>query len=333
MNTILLAVGGNSLIRAGEKGTMAEQLANARRTAREIVGLLRDGFRIVLTHGNGPQVGAALLRSEAGASQVPPLPLDVCGAATQGEIGYILEQAMEAELRAAGLKIPVISVLTQTLISLDDPSMKHPTKPVGPFYSREEALERKRQLGWQIVEDAARGYRRVVPSPEPVEIVELDVIRGLVERGALVIACGGGGIPVAWRDGQPVGVEAVIDKDRASALLAAHLGADLFVISTDTDFVYLDYKKPTQRPLKEIHAAELERYMAEGHFLPGSMGPKIQSVLRFLREGGKQAIIASAENLRQAVAGHTGTHMYPDKAAPKHKPGKQAAHPVREGRL
>jgi carbamate kinase len=330
MKTILLAVGGNSLIRAGEKGTMAEQLTNARRTAREIVGLLRDGFRIVLTHGNGPQVGAALLRSEAGASQVPPLPLDVCGAATQGEIGYILEQALEAELRPAGLKVPVVSVLTQTIIALDDPSMKHPTKPVGPFYSREEA-ERKRQLGWQIVEDAARGYRRVVPSPEPLEIVELEVIRGLVERGVLVIACGGGGIPVAWNNQQPVGVEAVIDKDRASALLASRLGAELFVISTDTDFVYLDYKKPTQRPLKEIRAAELDRYMAEGHFLPGSMGPKVQSALRFLRDGGKQAIIASAENLRQAVAGHSGTHMYPDKTTPQAEPGAKTAH-TRGGR-
>jgi len=327
MKTILLAVGGNSLIRAGEKGTMAEQSANARRTAREIVALLNDGYRIVLTHGNGPQVGAALLRSEAGTSQVPALPLDVCGASTQGEIGYILAQAIEGELRSAGLRVPVISIMTQTVISLDDPAMKNPTKPVGPFYSREEA-ERKRRLGWQIVEDAARGYRRVVPSPEPTEILELDVIRGLVERGVLVIACGGGGIPVAWQDRGPVGVEAVIDKDRASALLAARLGADLFVISTDTDFVYLDYKKPTQRPLETVGAGELARYMSEGHFLPGSMGPKVQSVLRFLRDGGKQAIIASAEHLREAVAGHTGTHMYPDDSLPKLETSTEAAHPA-----
>ncbi|MGA9529442.1 MAG: carbamate kinase [Terriglobales bacterium] len=316
MKTILLAVGGNSLIRAGEKGTMAEQLANARRTAREIVGLIRDGYRIVLTHGNGPQVGAALLRSEAGASQVPAQPLDLCGAATQGEIGYILEQALGAELTAAGIKVPLVSMVTQTIISLDDPSMHHPSKPVGPFYSREEAMDRHRQLGWQIVEDAARGYRRVVPSPEPIEIVELEVIRGLVDRGVLVICCGGGGIPVARQGEEIIGVEAVIDKDRASALLASHLGADLFVISTDTDFVYLDYKKPAQRALHEVCAADLARYAAEGYFLPGSMGPKIQSVLRFLHDGGKQAIIASAENLQQAVAGHGGTHMYPDNTNP-----------------
>jgi carbamate kinase len=328
MKTILLAVGGNSLIRAGEKGTMAEQLANARRTAREIVGLIRDSYRIVLTHGNGPQVGAALLRSEAGASQVPSLPLDVCDAATQGEIGYILKQALEGELHAADLHVPVISVLTQSVISLDDPAMKNPSKPVGPFYSREEAMERKRHLGWEIVEDAARGYRRVVPSPEPIEIVELEVIRELVDHGVLVIACGGGGIPVAWKDGQPIGVEAVIDKDRASALLASKLGVDLFVISTDTDYVYLDYKKPTQHPLHEVQAAELERYAKAGQFPAGSMGPKVESVLRFLRAGGKEAIIASAENLRHAVAGAAGTHVVADKEQLQVETGSHIATPA-----
>jgi len=334
MTTILLAIGGNSLIRAGEKGTIDEQFSNARRTAREIAGLIRDGYRIVLTHGNGPQVGAALLRSEAGASQVPGLPLDVCDAATQGEIGYILEQSLETELESVGVRVPVISVLTQSVISLDDPAMLHPNKPVGPFYSREEAEERKRQLGWEIVEDAARGYRRVVPSPEPIEIVELEVIRDLVDRGVVVIACGGGGIPVARKNGRPVGVEAVIDKDRASALLAVHLGVDLFVISTDTDFVYLDYKKPMQRALRKVHASDLQLYLAAGHFAPGSMRPKIESVLRFLRESGrkggndKSAIIASAENLRRAVAGESGTHMFPDKPQPEFDRAEHTAIPA-----
>src|ERR1035441_7936935 len=323
MKTILLAVGGNSLIRAGEKGTMAEQLSNARRTAREIVGLIRDGYRIVLTHGNGPQVGAALLRSEAGASQVPGLPLDVCDAATQGEIGYILEQSLESEFQLADVHVPVISVLTQSVISLDDPAMKHPNKPVGPFYSREEAEERKRQLGWEIVEDAARGYRRVVPSPEPIEIVELEVIRQLVDHGVLVIACGGGGIPIARQGGQPIGVEAVIDKDRASALLASRLGVDLFVISTDTDYVYLDYKKPTQKPLHLVGCGVLQEYADAGHFPPGNMGPKVESVLRFLTQGGREAIITSCENLYEAVSGSTesgstesgpvGTHIVPNR--------------------
>lgn len=308
---MLLAVGGNSLIRAGEKGTITEQRANARRTAAQIVGLIRAGYRLVLTHGNGPQVGAQLLRSERGASQVPGHPLDVCGASTQGEIGYLLEQSLQTELHNAGLKVPVATVLTQSLVSPDDPSMKHPSKPIGPFYSRADAEERQRLLGWEIVEDAARGYRRVVPSPDPIDVVELEVIRDLVDKGVLVIACGGGGIPVVWRDGQLEGVEAVIDKDRASALLATRLGADLFVISTDTDYVYLDYKKPTQRPLHRVGTAGLEEYAKAGQFPPGNMGPKIESVLRFLSHGGKEAIITSCENLCRSVVGSEGTHMFP----------------------
>lgn len=317
MQTMLLAVGGNSLIRAGEKGTIAEQRANAQRTAAQIVGLIRAGYRLVLTHGNGPQVGAELLRSERGASQVPGHPLDVCGASTQGEIGYLLEQSLQTELQQAGLHVAVTTVLTQSLVSLDDPSMQHPTKPIGPFYSRADAEERHRLLGWAIVEDAARGYRRVVPSPDPIDIVEVEVIRDLVEQGVLVIACGGGGIPVVWKDGRLEGVEAVIDKDRASALLASRLGVDLFVISTDTDYVYLDYKKPTQRPLRRICAAQLQDYAKSGQFPAGNMGPKIESVLRFLSHGGKEAIITSCENLCQSVvhpaeSRSAGTHMFPD---------------------
>ena len=312
MKTMLLAVGGNSLIRAGEKGTIAEQRANAQRTAAQIVQLIRAGYRIVLTHGNGPQVGAALLRSERGASQVPGHPLDVCGASTQGEIGYLLQQSLQTELQLANLHVPVATVVTQSVVSPTDPSMQHPTKPIGPFYSLADAEERKRLFGWEIVEDAARGYRRVVPSPDPIDIVELEVIRDLVDQGVLVIACGGGGIPVTCAGGKLQGVEAVIDKDRASAFLASHLGVDLFVISTDTDFVYLDYKKPTQRPLRQIRAAELDEHAKAGHFPPGNMGPKIESVLRFLRTGGKEAVITSCENLCQAVVGSAGTHVLPD---------------------
>jgi carbamate kinase len=312
MKTILIAVGGNSLIRAGEKGTTTEQLSNARRTAVEIVALCRAGYRIVLTHGNGPQVGAALLRSERGATEVPPQPLDVCGACTQGEIGYLLEQSLKTELKRAGLDIPVASIVTQSVVSADDPAMQRPEKPVGPFYSQAEAERRQQQLGWEIVEDASRGYRRVVPSPDPIEIVELEVIRELVEHNVLVIACGGGGIPVIWRNGALQGVEAVIDKDRASALLAAHLGVDLFVISTDSDFVYLDYKRPTQRALQNVRADELQQYLQAGHFPPGNMGPKIESVLRFLRNGGKESIITSCDHLGNAIHGGAGTHMYPD---------------------
>ena len=296
MKTILLAVGGNALIRAGEKGTIAEQIANARRTALEIAGLIRDGYRIVLTHGNGPQVGAALLRSERGASQVPGHPLDVCDASSQGEIGYILQQSLETELRLAGLRVPVVTVVTQSVVSPDDPAMKHPSKPIGPFYSLADAEEKKRQFGWQIV--------------------ELEVIQDLVQRGVLVIACGGGGIPVTWQDGGMVGVEAVIDKDRASALLASRLGVDSFVISTDTDYVYLDYKKPTQRPLLSVEAGELASHYADGHFPAGNMGPKIESVLRFLKNGGKEAIITSGNYLRKALGGEGGTHILPDRSQP-----------------
>jgi carbamate kinase len=313
MKTILLAVGGNSLIRAGEKGTIAEQLANARRTAAEIVALCAAGYRIVLTHGNGPQVGAALLRSERGASEVPGQPLDVCDACTQGEIGYLLEQSLETEFRAAGLHIPVVTLLTQCVVSPQDPAMQNPTKPVGPFYSQAEAEARQRQFGWKIVEDASRGYRRVVPSPAPLEIVELEVIRDLVERNVLVIACGGGGIPVMWSDGKLSGVEAVIDKDRASALLASQLGVDLFVISTDTDFVYLDFKKPTQRALRQVGADELQQYLQALHFPPGNMGPKIESVLSFLELGGKEAVITSCDHLREAMGGAAGTHVFPSR--------------------
>jgi carbamate kinase len=328
MKTILIAVGGNSLIRAGEKGTVAEQLANARRTAAKIVGLIRTGYHLVITHGNGPQVGAALLRSERAASQVPGHPLDVCDASTQGEIGYLLQQSLINELHLAGLVVPVVTVLTQSVVSADDPAMQHPSKPIGPFYSRADAEERRRQLGWEIVEDAARGYRRIVPSPDPIEIVELGVIRDLVEQGVLVIACGGGGIPVVRTAGTLHGVEAVIDKDRASALLAAKLEADFFVISTDTDFVYLDYKKPTQQALTYLTASELEQHFKAGHFPPGNMGPKVESVLRFLRNGGREAIITSCEHLSEAVAGSAGTHVVPDLAGTETLIPKLAELPV-----
>lgn len=313
MKTMLLAVGGNSLIRAGQKGTLPEQLSNARRTAAEIAKLVRDGYRIVLTHGNGPQVGAALLRSEGGTGEVPGQSLDVCDASTQGEIGYLLQQSLDTELRLAGSHVPVATVLTQVVVSPDDPAMQHPNKPIGPFYSRADAEQREHLLGWKIAEDASRGYRRLAPSPEPLDIVELEIIRDLMEQNVLVIACGGGGVPVAWHEGRLQGVEAVIDKDRASSLLASRLGIELFVISTDTDYVYLDYKKPTQSPLRLVDCNELQEYANAGHFPPGNMGPKIESVLRFLMHGGREAIITSGENLCRAVSGSEGTHIVFDR--------------------
>ena len=329
MKTMLIAVGGNSLIRAGEKGTVAQQLANARRTAASIIGLIRLGYRLVITHGNGPQVGAALLRSERAADQVPGHTLDVCGAATQGEIGYLLAQSLQDELAVAGMRVPVVALVTQTVVSPDDPAMNHPTKPIGPFYSRSDAEQRERQLGWRIVEDAARGYRRVVPSPEPLEIVELDVIRDLVNDGVLVVACGGGGIPVIRENGNLRGVEAVIDKDRASAVMAISLGVDVFAISTDTDYIYLDFKKPSQRPLTFLTADELERDYCDGHFPPGNMGPKVESVLRFLRAGGKEAVVTSYEYLCEAVAGNAGTRIIRDTGVLPEEIDSQLELPVR----
>ncbi len=307
--TAVIAVGGNSLIRAGEKGDIAEQLANTRRTARAIVQLIRDGFHIVVTHGNGPQVGAALLRSERASDQVYAQTLDVCDAATQGEIGYLLQQSLCNELAAAGLRYPVVTLLTQVVVCRDDPAMTHPTKPIGPFYSRADAEERARHLGWKIVEDAARGYRRVVPSPQPMEIVEEDSIRRMMDAGTLVIALGGGGIPVVRENGGLTGIEAVIDKDRASALLACRLQADFFIISTDADRVYRDYRKPTQQPIDRATADEIERDYLAGQFPPGNMGPKIESALRFLRAGGREVIITSYEYLGDAVHGKAGTHI------------------------
>jgi carbamate kinase len=305
----LVAIGGNSLIRAGEKGTIDEQLANTRRTAHAIVGLIQDGFSLVLTHGNGPQVGAALLRSERASDQVYGQSLDVCDATTQGEIGYLLQQSLHNELATAGLSVPVATILTQVVVDRDDPAMHHPTKPIGPFYSRADAEERARALGWQVVEDAARGYRRVVPSPEPIEVVEEQVIRDLLTQGVLVIAAGGGGIPVVRTPTGLKGVEAVIDKDRVSALLANRLGVDCFMISTDADRVYVDYRKPTQRPLGRVTATEMAAHYAAGQFPPGNMGPKVESALRFLDRGGREVVITSYDHLRAAAHGEAGTHI------------------------
>lgn len=310
--TALIAIGGNSLIRAGERGTIDEQLANAHATARSIVRLVKRGWRVVITHGNGPQVGAALLRSERAEGEVYTHPLDVCVATTQSEIGYLLQRAVEYELRQIGLTTPVMTVLTQVRVDEKDPAFRNPTKPIGPFYSRKVAEEKRRSLGWDIVEDSARGYRRVVPSPEPVEVFEQEIIRRILDLGMIVIALGGGGIPVIERDHHlVVGSEAVIDKDRASALLASNLGVDLFIISTDADRVYVDFKKPTQRGIDRTTIEELEQHLAAGQFPPGSMGPKVESALRFLRNGGPEVIITSYEFLTEALDGTAGTHITP----------------------
>lgn len=307
---LLVAIGGNSLIQAGQSGSVKEQIENARITCRSLARLIEQGHQIVITHGNGPQVGAQLIRSEMAAQQVYQLPLDSCDASTQGELGYVLQNAMRNALHRLGIDIPVVTILTQVVVNELDPAFSNPSKPVGPFLSKEVAEKRKRELGWKIIEDAARGYRRIVPSPLPLEIVELDAIRCCLSQGFVVIAAGGGGIPVVKRGDAYNGVEAVIDKDKTSALLAGELGLETFITSTDTDKVYLNFKKPNQSALTEISLAQAKQYLDERHFLPGSMGPKIEAAIDFLSRGGKEVIITRPELISEALKGRAGTRIF-----------------------
>jgi len=307
--TALIAVGGNSLIRAGERGTIEEQLANAHATARAIAQMIKDDWNVVITHGNGPQAGAALLRSERAANEVYTHTLDMCVATTQSEIGYIMQRALQYELNQLGLVRDVITLPTMVEVDVNDPAFKNPSKPIGPFYSKEVAEEKQKTLGWDIVEDSARGYRRVVASPEPKEVLELEILKKIIDLGIITIALGGGGIPVIKKDNTIFGSEAVIDKDRSSALLAAKLDVDLFLISTDADQVYINFKKPEQEGIRNITADGLQELYNQGQFPAGSMGPKVESVIRFIKNGGKKAIITSYEYLMDALKGEAGTHI------------------------
>jgi carbamate kinase len=308
-NSVLIAVGGNSLIRAGQKGTIPEQFANARLVCERIADLAARGCQIVVTHGNGPQVGSQLLRSEAGSAQTYTVPLDVCVAMTQGEIGYILQTTLQSIFRERRMPVPVVALITQVLVNAGDAAFTRSTKPVGPFYSEQAARQKHEELGWEIVEDAARGYRRVVPSPRPCRILELDVIHECLSRSMIVIAAGGGGIPVVQTNGTIQGVEAVIDKDRASALLASQLGLERMVISTDVEKVQLNFKTPQQRPLDSIGVDQARAFLAEGQFQEGSMRPKIEAAIEFLEGGGNEVIITNPEHLTEALEGLAGTHI------------------------
>lgn len=306
----LIAIGGNSLIRAGERGTIEEQLHNANETAKSIAIMIEKGWEVIITHGNGPQAGAALIRSERASNEVYSHSLDMCVATTQSEIGYILERALRTQFKLKNIKKEVITIPTMVEVSKNDPAFLKPTKPIGPFYTREVALNKQKSLGWDIVEDASRGYRRVVASPEPLRVIQLDSINKIIDLGLVVIALGGGGIPVVYdENGNLEGKEAVIDKDRSSALLANSLNVDLFIISTDTSEVFINYKKENQFGLRNTNIDELQKYYSEGHFPTGSMGPKVESVVKFIKNGGKHAIITSYEYLEEALNGNAGTHI------------------------
>ncbi|GIV95714.1 MAG: carbamate kinase [Herpetosiphonaceae bacterium] len=304
--TILFALGGNAILQPGQRGTPEEQRANVRAACKHIATVVRQGYCVVLTHGNGPQVGNLLIQNEETRASVPPMPLDVCGAQTQGMIGYWFQQELASEL---GSFRPIATILTQVVVDPLDPAFQHPSKPVGPFYSAEKAALLMEQAGWQMVEDAGRGWRRVVPCPEPQRIVELQQIKTLVNSGAVVIAAGGGGIPVATSNGRYYGVEAVIDKDLASQVLASELGADLFVILTDVPGVYLNYGTPRQQAIAQLTAKEAEVYLAEGHFRAGSMKAKVEAAVRFVKSGSGEAVITRLDAAIDAVEGRAGTRF------------------------
>jgi carbamate kinase len=301
--TVLVAIGGNSLIRPGEPTTAATQRVHVAETCRALADIVALGNRVVVTHGNGPQVGAALRRSELGAVDAYPLPLDMCVASTQGEIGVLLQQALGEALGARAVRPPIATILTQVVVSPDDPAFAEQTKPVGPFYSLAEA-ETRRRAGWTLIQEAPHGYRRAVASPVPLEIVEEPAIRALVNAGVVVIAVGGGGVPVVRRDGRIGGIEAVIDKDLASALLATHLGVDVFAMSTDVDRMYLNFARPDARGLGQVTADELRQFAADGHFPAGTMGPKVEAALQFMAAGGAEVIVTSPDRLVAAIEGH-----------------------------
>jgi len=307
----VIAIGGNSLIKDKEHRTVSNQYEAAKETCRPIVDLIEEGWEVVVTHGNGPQVGFILLRSELSKDHLHEVPLDACGADTQGAIGYAIQQNLQNELRGRGLAKAVATVVTQVVVDSEDPSFQEPSKPIGPFYDEEEARLCAEEKGWNVVEDAGRGWRRIVASPMPVRIVELVAIETLANSGVAVIAVGGGGIPVVEIDGMLTGTAAVIDKDRASALLACNIGASHLIISTAIDKVALFFGQPQQVDIDEMTVAQARQYMSEGHFKPGSMKPKIEAAISFIENGGARVIICSPDRLLEAVHGKTGTHLIP----------------------
>ena len=310
----VVAIGGNSLIKSKQQQTVQDQYKAAEETALHLVDMIEAGWDIAVGHGNGPQVGFILRRSEIAAKVegMHELPLDVCGADSQGAIGYSLQQNIQNELKKRGINKPAATVITQVRVDPNDPAFQTPAKPIGTFMEEDEAMKRKEDLGWDIVEDAGRGWRRVVASPLPVEIMELEAIKALIASGTVTITVGGGGIPVIATDEGIKGTAAVIDKDFASAFLANKIQADMLLISTAVEKVALNFGKPDQVELDQMTVAEAKEYLAEGtHFAKGSMEPKIRAIVRFLEQGGKEALVTNPENIGRALRGETGTRIIP----------------------
>ncbi|MFH1679105.1 MAG: carbamate kinase [Candidatus Eisenbacteria bacterium] len=309
---IVVAIGGNAIIGPSSGGTIGEQRKTTRVTMRAVAELIAAGHPIVLTHGNGPVVGNIVIRSEAAADQIPPMPLDICVADSCGGIGYMIQQILAGELRALGVNRPVVTLITQVEVDQNDPAFQRPTKPIGPFYPADRVDSIRREKGWEMAEDSGRGFRRIVPSPKPVAIVEAEVIRSLVDAGTVVIAVGGGGIPVRRReDGRLAGLEAVIDKDRAALLLARAVGARIFANLTAVRKVAIRFGRPDQLDLDRISLSDAKRYLAEGEFPAGSMGPKIEAAIAFLEAGGKGVLVTSIDRLREGIEGREGTWILP----------------------
>jgi carbamate kinase len=308
----VVALGGNALLLPGEKGTIQEQFINTQKSIEGIVHCIKRGFDVVITHGNGPQVGNLLMMVELSRGKVPELPLGTCVADTEGAIGYMIQQALINRLRKECIKKCVVTILTQVIVDKDDTAFKNPTKPIGSFFSEEEARIFREEKGWSMVEDSNRGYRRVVASPNPLKIVEEESIKRLLESGEIVIAVGGGGIPVTIdKDGYLEGVDVVIDKDLASSVLARDIKANYLFMLTGVENVYLNFGKSDQKPLDTITIEEAERYMREGHFPKGSMLPKIQAAINFLKEGGERVFITAIDKVKESIMGQAGTKIIP----------------------
>lgn len=306
---VVIALGGNAILQRNQQATFENQLENVKKSAAIIARIVNKGHTVVVTHGNGPQVGNILRQNEEAKHVVPPMPLDVCNAESQGFIGYMLEKSLRNELIKLNHDTPVAVTLTQTEVSAEDPDFQNPSKPVGTFYTEEEAKKLAEEKGWVVKEDAGRGWRRVVPSPKPKSIIGSEVIRQMMECGIIVIASGGGGIPVVKKsDGTYQGIEAVVDKDRSGFKLAEEVEANTFMILTDVEHAFVHYGTPEQKALREVTAEEAEKYQAEGHFSAGSMGPKMEAAINFAKIGGK-AIICSLDQADLAMEGKSGTHI------------------------